>query len=201
MTKRVTGKEQTHTGYTARHEKLLRRHARPGGSFAAATAYANDSNMSTPGVVDSVGVDVIWTSPFSLYSGTLDPATGFYICTDDTLFHLPAFQVSILAVSWVLTTFTDPGADTAIININHIPLCFGFGPALVERMRQWSGPYDFGGGDVWQVSEIDNFMVMPGLADPDVGFGMNFKSGATGVYGSVVINAASVADAPGTWGV
>lgn len=29
MTRRVTGKEQTHTGYTARHERQLRRHARP----------------------------------------------------------------------------------------------------------------------------------------------------------------------------
>lgn len=33
MTRRVTGKEQTHTGYTARHERLLRKHARPGATF------------------------------------------------------------------------------------------------------------------------------------------------------------------------
>lgn len=63
MTKRATGKEQTHTGYTARHEKMLRRHARP--------AVAGFDPSENPVIIGSNGVSLT-ADPTDVSTGAAD---------------------------------------------------------------------------------------------------------------------------------
>lgn len=59
MTRRVTGREQTHTGYTARHEKLLRKHAKPTGPIENVnTVSSSGSALTLPDVTTATIHDV-----------------------------------------------------------------------------------------------------------------------------------------------
>lgn len=67
MTKRLSGREQTHTGYTARHERQLRRHARPSGPIENVnTVSSSGSALTLPDVTTATMHDVTLTANCTL---------------------------------------------------------------------------------------------------------------------------------------
>lgn len=53
MTKRVTAKDPTHTGYTARHERILRKHARPAGNASSLLPLSQQASSYTLTTADA----------------------------------------------------------------------------------------------------------------------------------------------------
>lgn len=107
MPKHVTGREQTHTGYTARHERLLRRHAVP------------------PPVVPVIPTAPIWKHDEYALSGT--PATVY------TLTYVPTSGSVLLALNGlVLAEDTDYTVDHALGEVT-VSATLASGDTLIAR--------------------------------------------------------------------